>query len=437
MKIGHIILPIMALLSCPTLTMGQLSYTKGTSYYRVGESGDEYVVTYLRGSSGESSRNRNIEDRRRRMEAIDLMGAYQLYLAWCERMALDEESVDNLFQIFTDEIGYHYEADVYAVRREENSEGAVFRCRKSEFVITEADFPIDVDIVGIVRNNYDAQKDSYAASTLYSLKECGSEDYLRMMHDYLSGRALVSPAVRSLQKKGGFERLDNSLYTDLDPLFVAELSGAEMQISLDQTPPHSQFAWVDMVTSAAPADKERHYQSWKHSLHNDGTVWEDMLLFAAQNCTSPLPAEYPTISEAIAAFPGAISPYGVRLGGAGALYAEAEAAYAASNTDEALRLLGESISNEGVSKSALNLMGAVYRYTGEPTKGIPYLILGFMIDPDTRFLVGNLVASLEAIGYPRIMELAQFISSYVKMDSWSKGIIDGVLASKPEEIIVQ
>ena len=94
----------MALLSCPTLTMGQLSYTKGTSYYRVGESGDEYVVTYLRGSSGESSRNRNIEDRRRRMEAIDLMGAYQLYLAWCERIALDEESVDNLFQIFTDEI---------------------------------------------------------------------------------------------------------------------------------------------------------------------------------------------------------------------------------------------------------------------------------------------------------------------------------------------
>ena len=427
----------MALLSCPTLTMGQLSYTKGTSYYRVGESGDEYVVTYLRGSSGESSRNRNIEDRRRRMEAIDLMGAYQLYIAWCERMALDEESVDNLFQIFTDEIGYHYEADVYAVRREENSEGAVFRCRKSEFVITEADFPIDVDIVGIVRNNYDAQKDSYAASTLYSLKECGSEDYLRMMHDYLSGRALVSPAVRSLQKQGGFERLDKSLYTDLDPLFVAELSGAEMQISLDQTPPHSQFAWVDMVTSAAPADKERHYQSWKHSLHNDGTVWEDMLLFAAQNCTSPLPAEYPTISEAIAAFPGAISPYGVRLGGSGALYAEAEAAYASSNTDEALLLLGESISNEGVSKSALNLMGAVYRYTGEPTRGIPYLILGFMIDPDTRFLVGNLVASLEAIGYPRIVELAQFISSYVKMDSWSKGIIDGVLASKTEEIIVQ
>ena len=437
MKIGHIILPIMLLLSCPIVSVGQLSYTKGTSSYRVGERGDEYVVTYLRSDSEVSSRNRNIEDRRRRMEAIDLMGAYQLYLAWCERLEVGEEAVDNLFQIFTDEIGYHYEADVYAVRREESAEGVVFRCRKSEFVITEADFPIDVDIVSIVRNNYNAQRDSYAASTLYSLKECSSEDYLRMMHDYLSGRALISSAVRSLQKKGGFERLDNSLYTDLDPLFVAELSGAEMQISLDQAPPHSQFAWVDMVTSSAPADKERHYQSWKYSLYNDGSVWEDMLLFAAQKCTSPLPEEFPTVSEAIAAFPGAISPYGVRIGGTGELYAKAEAAYAASNTDEALHLLNESLSNEGVSKSALNLIGAVYRYTGEPTKGIPYLILGFMIDPDTRFLVGNLIASLDAIGYPRIVELAQFVSSYAKIDNWSKGIIDGILVSNPEEIIVQ
>ena len=218
---------------------------------------------------------------------------------------------------------------------------------------------------------------------------------------------------------------------------MAELSGAEMQISLDQAPPHGQFAWVDMVTSSPPADKERHYQSWKHSLHNDGSVWEDMLLFVAQNCTSPLPEEFPTVSEAIAAFPGAISPYGVRIGGAGELYAKAEAAYAASNTDEALQLLNESISNEGVSKSALNLIGAVYRYTGEPTKGIPYLILGFMIDADTRFLVGNLIASLDAIGYPRIVELAQFVSSYAKIDNWSRGIIDGILVSKPEEIIVQ
>lgn len=437
MKLGHILLPIVALLSCPTLVVGQLSYTKGQSHYQVGENGDEFVVTYYRNSTTGSSRNRNIEDRKRRMEAIDLMGAYQLYLSWSERMGINEEAVDNLFQIFTDAVGYHYDAEVYALRREERKDCSVFRCRKSEFIITEADFPVDVDIMGIVRKNYNAQKDSYAASTLYSIEGCTSDDYIGMMHDYLSGRAMVNPAIRSLQKSGGFERLDNSLYTDLDAMFLVELSGAEMQISLDATAPHGQFAWIEMVTSAAPADKERYYQLWKKSLHNDATVWEDMLLFAAQNCTTPLPEEFPTVSEAIAAFPGAISPYGVRLGSAGQLYSEAEAAYAASNTEEALRLLGESISNEGVNKSALNLIGAVYRYTGEPTRGIPYLILGFMIDPETRFLAGNLVASLEAAGYARIVELARFISSYAKLDQWSKGIVDKVISTQPEELIIE
>jgi len=248
---------------------------------------------------------------------------------------------------------------------------------------------------------------------------------------------MINPSIRSLQRSGGFERLDNSLYTELDAMFLVELSGAEMQLSLDTTAPYGQFAWIEMVTSAAPADKARYYQLWKKSLHNDATVWEDMLLFAAQNCTTPLPEELPTVSEAIAAFPGAISPYGVRMGSAGRLYAEAEAAYAASNTEEALRLLGESISNEGVNKSALNLIGAVYRYIGEPTRGIPYLILGFMIDPETRFLAGNLVASLEAAGYARIVELARFISSYAKLDQWSKGIVDKVISSQPEELVIQ
>ncbi|MBO5805361.1 MAG: hypothetical protein J6R10_00690 [Tidjanibacter sp.] len=437
MKLGHILLPIVALLSCPTLVVGQLSYTKGQSHYQVGENGDEYVVTYVRNSTTGSSRNRNIEDRKRRMEAIDLMGAYQLYLSWSERMGINEEAVDNLFQIFTDAVGYHYDADVYALRREERKDCSVFRCRKSEFIITEADFPVDVDIMSIVRNNYNAQKDSYSAATLYSIAECTSGDYIGMMHDYLSGRAMINPSIRSLQKSGGFERLDNSLYTELDAMFLVELSGAEMQLSLDTTAPYGQFAWIEMVTSAAPADKARYYQLWKKSLHNDATVWEDMLLFAAQNCTTPLPEELPTVSEAIAAFPGAISPYGVRMGSAGRLYAEAEAAYAASNTEEALRLLGESISNEGVNKSALNLIGAVYRYIGEPTRGIPYLILGFMIDPETRFLAGNLVASLEAAGYARIVELARFISSYAKLDQWSKGIVDKVISSQPEELVIQ
>lgn len=437
MRFRHLILPIVALVGCPTLLVGQLRYSKGQSAYQVGETENEYVVTYFRAGDHTASRNRNIEDRKRRMEAVDLMGAYQLYMAWCDRLGVEDDQMGDLFQIFTDAVGYHYDADVYALRRREERDHTVFTCAKRDFVITEADFPINVDVAGLVRENYNRQKDCYAAATLYTVGQHSSEDYIRMMHDFLSGRASVDGSVRKVQKSGGINRLDNSLYTDLDPMVTVEISGAEMNISLGIPAPFGQFAWVDMVTTAAPADKSRYYEMWKAGLHNDTSLWENLLLWAAQNCTTPLPEEFPTVSEAIAAFPGAISPYGVRLAGPGDLYSQAEAAYAASDTENALRLLHESLSNEGVSKEALNLTGAVCRYTGAPTSGIPYLLLGFMIDPETRFLVGNLVASLDAAGYPRTRELAKFLSSYAKVDSWSRGIIDNIIASEPEELVLE
>lgn len=432
MKAGHILLSLVALLGCPTLVVGQLDYTKGQSRYGVGESGDEYIVVYHRGEESYSSRNRNIEERKRRMEAVDLMGAYQLFLQWCERNEVADEGGD-LFQIFTDAVGYHYDAEVYALKREDRSATeSVFRCKKSDFVITEADYPIDIDLAGLVRENYQRHKDAQAAATLYSLGEFDSKDYLLMMHDFLSGRAMVESAVRTVQKSGELARLENSLYTDLDALLLSEIKGAELQLSVGISAPAEQFAWMDLVTSAAPADKAIYYQDWKASLVADGSVWENMLLFVAQTCPTPLPEEFPTVSEAIAAFPGAISPYGVRLATDQELYTAAEAAYAATNTEEALRLLHESLNNEGVSKAALNLMGAVYRYTGAPSKGIPYLLLGFMIDPETRFLTGNLIASLDAVGYPRTRELAEFLLSYAKVDSWSRGVIDKIISTKKE-----
>ena len=47
------------------------------------------------------------------------------------------------------------------------------------------------------------------------------------------------------------------------------------------------------------------------------------------------------------------------------------------------------------------------------------------------------MASLEAAGYARVVELARFISSYAKLDQWSKGIVDKVISTQPEELIIE
>ena len=138
------------------------------------------------------------------------------------------------------------------------------------------------------------------------------------------------------------------------------------------------------------------------------------------------PSEGITISEVIAAYPGAVSPTGIRQPIDENSYNLAAKAYARSDFKESIRLLKEAIDSEGISKKTLNLLGASYRFDGNAKEAMPYLLLCFKLDPNTPYLSGNIALCLDMLKYPRMKEALSFLLGYAK-DDWSKMEINKLL----------
>jgi tetratricopeptide (TPR) repeat protein len=126
-----------------------------------------------------------------------------------------------------------------------------------------------------------------------------------------------------------------------------------------------------------------------------------------------------SISETIAAFSGAISPYSIQLATYEPNYDIATQHYANLQFGEAITKLTESIDINGISPRTLNLLGASYRLADKPNLALPYLILCFRMDPNTPYLIGNIVLCLNQMKYTNIEQAVDFLLQYAK-DSWSQ-----------------
>ena len=131
-------------------------------------------------------------------------------------------------------------------------------------------------------------------------------------------------------------------------------------------------------------------------------------------------------SAVIEAYPGAISPFGVRQPVDGASYSEAAGAYSRSEFEEAAKILRESLDNEGLSAQTLNLLGASYRFMGQADKAMPFLLLGFKLDPGGAYATGNIALCAKMTGYPRLRELCEFLQG-VATDDWSRNEIKALI----------
>ena len=239
-------------------------------------------------------------------------------------------------------------------------------------------------------------------------------DYITIARDFFIGDAQMPTSIRQLQASP--DRLEESLYGTgyLDLKSVV----SEVLSSFPTTHPYRELYYAMLVSTAPLKDKAKFYMSWRQEMESVTNIWADIVLFCAKRCAVPRLSEM-SISETIAAFPGAIAPHTIRYATYEPTFDAATQHYANSRFKESAQMLIESIDINGISPRTLNLLGASCRLDGNPKQAIPYLLLGFIMEPEAQYLVGNLALCLQQINFPKMELATDFLSHYAK-DSWSK-----------------
>lgn len=397
----------------------QYIFVKGANRFEVVETSKNYEVICRRENAALSSKNKNILDRQLRLDAVDLIGAYILFRTQAELPA-------KLFQIYVEGVNLHYNAYVEGIVQKEktiNGERYIcYECEKANYKIESATYNRVIDIPSLLEKKYAQDKGETSANLLYDYEGFTSEQFIQLERDFLTGETQMPQGVRLLQNIG--DRFELTVFSTDNEELKSAFSKANKMIASSK--PYIQFCFEELVTAAPLGDKAGYYKQWQKHLSPSRCVWEDVLLFCSQNAEFGKMPKESSFSEVIVSFPGAISPFGIRQPINNNSYFQASQAYARSDLKETIRILTESIDNEGISSQSLNLLGASYRFDGNAKEALPYLLLCFKLDPNTPYLSGNIALCLEMMNYPRMKRVLPFLMCYAK-EEWSKTEINKLL----------
>ena len=412
-----------AFLLLASLSFGQqYEFVKGANRFEVVETANTYEVICRRADIALSSKNKNILDRQLRLDAVDLIGAYILFRTQTELPA-------NLFQIYVEGINLHYNAYVEGiVQKEKTIKGEkciCYECEKKNYRIESATYNKVIDIPSLLEKHYAQDKGEVSASLLYDYEGFTSEQYVQLEHDFLTGEAQMPQGMRLLQNIS--DRFEFTVFSMNNENLNIAFSKAKKATASSN--PYAQFCLEELVTAAPLDDKASYYKQWQKSLSPSHSTWEDVLLFCSRNSELGKMPKGSSFSEVIVAYPGVISPFGIRQPINNNSYLQASQAYANSNFKEAIRILAESIDNEGISPQSLNLLGASFRFDGNAKEAMPYLLLCFKLNPETPYLVGNIAICMEMMKFPKMKELLGFLLIHAK-DDWSRREIDRMIGAE-------
>lgn len=417
---------IFLLLSCPVFVAGQpYSYHKHQTRFQISENRDEYVVTCFPETENLSSRALAALEKRLRMQAIDLTGTYQLY----QNFAKQNNLKGDYFQLFVDYTSFHFQANVemfmssgWEITNETRQ--ITFRCIKKDFTIDVTQYPYSLEIDDLLLAHYRRHKNQASAQMLYNHSSFTSTHYLMILHDFLSGRINLNDELNSLQTVYPGSRTEISVYNDNDSLLFNLADDIEFSLKDKLEVPLKQFLYIELTSSGRLTDKTYFYQQYIELLNPKNSTWENLIHFCGRHLsTAP---EIPTLFDIIGAYAGGISPYTVPMSTSNALYTEAEKQFSQNNPDSALVLLKQSVNYEGVSAQNMNLTGATLRLLEKQHMALPYLIMGFMLNPEQQFLIGNMLLCLNEIEYPHTNNLTAFVSENYTIDQWSKNQIESI-----------
>lgn len=413
MKICKILL-VLLLVGSSYVYGGPYKYEKGNIICEIEETDTQYIVVTGSQSTISDSRNQNILERRLRLNAVDVIGAYILYKDFATQNGLTSD----YFQVYADGVNLHYNAILVDLKQERiiRNDKVLFKyiCNKSDYDIRSATYQPNINLYSLLVRHYQQQRNEYSAHLLCGYPQSTAKDYINVARDFYIGDSQIPAAIRQLQVSP--DRLEESLYGtgNIDLKSIV----SEVVSSMPASHPYRELCYAMLVSSAPLKDKEKFYNTWCQEIKAVGNIWTDILSFCATKCASPRLSEM-SISETIAAFPGAIAPHTIRYATYEPTFEAATQHYANSRFKESAQMLIESIDMNGIAPRTLNLLGASYRLDGNPTMAMPYLLLGFIIEPEAQYIVGNLALCLHQLKYPDIEQAIDFLSYYAK-DAWSQ-----------------
>ena len=403
------------MLACSLCAYGEpCKYVIGDILCEIEETESQYIVTAGFQNGTLDFRNQNIQERRLRLNAIDVIGAYILYKDFARKYELTSD----YFQVYAHGINLHYNATLINLKQERivKEDKLLYRyaCDKSDYNIRCATYQPNTNLYSLLIRNYQQQRNEHSAKLLCNYPQATAVEYITVARDFFIGDAQMPTAIRQLQASP--DRLEESLYGTgyLDLKSVV----SDVVSSLPTSHPYRELCYAMLVSTAPLKDKTKFYASWCREMESVTNIWVDIVLFCTKRCAAPRLSEM-SISETIAAFPGAISPHTIRYASYEPTYDAATQHYANSRFKESAQMLIESIDINGISPRTLNLLGASYRLDGNPKQAIPYLLLGFIMEPEAQYLVGNLALCLQQVNFPKIVTAIDFFSHYAK-DSWSQ-----------------
>ncbi len=408
--------------------MGQYHYEKYNSQFEVYETKTQYVVECLHTGNISSSRLLNALENRLRMQSLDLMGAYELYKDFAKRKNLKED----YFQLFANYTSFDYDASVDMLTASnfvtsEKGREVTFKVEKKNFVVDVTKYPLDdIDIKQLLNKHYKKRRNPERALDLYYYQDFSAADYLNIYKDFLMGRGKIMPAFNLLTDEKFDNRFELSILEIPDTLQQQMIDSVAAD-ALSQRGIIKQIMYAELVTSAKLEDKQAYYEAFTASLNPGNNIWEDMIAFVSENRDPSYNImDDPTMFSIIGAMPGAINPFALRLSNERTLYDKGEALFSKEKINKALEALEQSINYEGFHVRTLNLIGATYRFDGQPEKAMPYLILAYLMDPEARFVAGNMAICLKALNYKSIDDFVTFLTNNANIDPWSKEQIDNL-----------
>lgn len=421
MRIYNKMITLLIMMYCSTtLCAEQYIYISGLTTYKIKETQKDYEVICIRNNIPSDFWSKSSVERSMRLDAIDLIGTYIVYKDYYYTKIKPD-----YFQLFVDCIDLHFKSTIQDVRQDyrklDGKNVVCYTCSKDNFKMESVTYRRNLDLLTLLELNYSKRKNEKSASLLYESSEFEASHYIQLEEDFHRGNVVLSSELKQLVQIE--DRLERSIYAENEKQLITLFQRAS-----DKSPnsePYCRFYLQELVTSAPLSKKKKYYQEWQESMQMARTVWEDALYYCSQEIEQDINTEVVCFTDVISSFVGAISPFGIRQPINKTSYNKAVKAYAKSDFQQSVDILIESIDTEGISSESLNLLGASFRFLNEPHKALPFLILGFKLNPKTHYLVGNIALCLKMIDYPQMDEVCNFLMNYV-VDEWSKNEIKNI-----------
>lgn len=409
----------------PFYGQSQVQYADQYADYLLEVKGNEYQVRAVLKNQVQSSRRLQMARNRLRLKAVDLVGNYLVF----KDAKIDYPNKDELFDIFVDNSQLHFEAHVDQFKYSSwdqcgASRCICFTCRKKDFVINYAEYQFDMDIGEMLQINFERKRNLLSASRLIEYSKPDIEQAMQMEAMFLSGRGILEKEFENLLSSNENMHLQLSLFGE-DSLFLAQFYQAlELPLIQDE---FSRLIKDRILFTAAPlAEKDILYEEYLESLKQLDALWWKMQAFSAQSISkSDFPGwEAATIYDAIGNFPLALNYFNMNIRNQGNDYVRALELFTIEDFDGCLNSLRKEINFNGISSSALNLVGATYRLKEEYQKALPFLLFAYQMNPEQMFVRGNIYLCMQALDFPEIEKLQTAFSNQSNLDPWSKNQIE-------------